>query len=191
MNITTILGSPVKQGNTATVLGWLEEELHREGHEVNRINIIEHDVRGCIGCRNCRKVPDAPGCVQEDDAQTIFDHMIAADALIYASPLYCWGFSSQMKALIDRHYCLVKDYKTPNHRSFIEGKPTALLVTCGGPVEDNADLIQEAFERVNRYCKSMAVCKHVVPSCTTPDAVPEDAKQTAQQMVRDLLNALR
>ena len=37
MRITTLLGSPRKNGNTATILGWVEDELAALGHEVNRI----------------------------------------------------------------------------------------------------------------------------------------------------------
>jgi multimeric flavodoxin WrbA len=55
---------------------------------------------------------DRPGCVQKDDAFSVFERMMAADALIYSSPLYCWDFPAQMKALIDRHFCLVTGYGT-------------------------------------------------------------------------------
>ena len=37
MRITTLLGSAKKKGNTATVLGWAEEELKSLGHDVERI----------------------------------------------------------------------------------------------------------------------------------------------------------
>ena len=37
MRITTLLGSAKKKGNTATVLGWVEEELKSLGHDVERI----------------------------------------------------------------------------------------------------------------------------------------------------------
>ena len=100
MKVTTILGSPKKKkGNTAKVLGWFEDELTNLGHEVDRINIIDREVKGCLGCGTCQNKADEPGCVQKDDAVAIFENMMSADAVVYASPLYCWGFSSQMKAL--------------------------------------------------------------------------------------------
>ncbi len=40
MQITTILGSPRKNGNTATVLELFEELMAQQGHEVDRINIM-------------------------------------------------------------------------------------------------------------------------------------------------------
>ena len=49
---------------------------------------------------------------------------------------------SQIKPLIDRHFCLVKNDGTSDHKSLISGKPAALLVTCAGPIEANCDAIQ-------------------------------------------------
>ena len=133
MKIVAILGSPKKNGNTARVLSMFEEKVG-DKHEVERIHITGYKVGGCLGCYKCREKKDEPGCVQKDDALAIFDKMIQADAIVYASPLYCWSFSSQLKPLIDRHVCLVSGYGTPDHDSLISGKPAALLVTCAGPI---------------------------------------------------------
>lgn len=71
MKIMTILGSPKKKGNTAKVLGWLEEELEKQGNQVSRTNITERKVKGCLGCLSCREKPDEPACVQKDDTMAI------------------------------------------------------------------------------------------------------------------------
>jgi hypothetical protein len=46
-----------------------------------------------------------------------------------------------MKALLDRHVCFVKWREGVKVRALLFGKPTALLTTCGGSAEENADLI--------------------------------------------------
>lgn len=188
MKVTTILGSPKRKGNTAKVLG-LFEELVAQEHEVDRINIADFEVRGCLGCGACQKVTDEPGCVQKDDAVALFERMLGSDAVIYASPLYCWNFPSQMKAFIDRHFCLVTGYGGPDYKSLIEGKRTALLVTCSGPVENNADLIQETFDRFSNYARCDAVGKYIVPFCTTPDSLGDEAKVAAKKMAGDIVGA--
>lgn len=187
MKVTTILGSPRQKGNTATVLGWFEQEAQARGHSIDRIDIAKSDVKGCLGCHTCEKTTTAPACVQKDGAKAIFDRMIEADALVYSSPLFCWGFTSQMKTLIDRHFCLVKNYATPQHKSFLEGKATALLVTCTGPVKNNADIIQVLFDRLNRFVKCNVIGKYVVPFCTTPDLLGAEARETARKMAQDIL----
>lgn len=186
MKVTTILGSPKKKGNTAKVLGWFEEELRNQGYEVDRINLVDREVKGCLGCGVCQKTADEPGCVQKDDAVAVFENMMSADAVVYASPLYCWGFSSQMKALIDRHFCMVTGYGSPEYKSLLDGKRTALLVTCAGPVENNADLIQGVFDRLSNFGNCNVVGKYVVPFCTTPDAIGDKGLETAKKMALNI-----
>ena len=191
MKITTILGSPKKKGNTAKVLGLFEEELANLGHDVERVNIASYDVKGCLGCGVCQKKADEPGCVQKDDAVAIFEKMISADAVVYTSPLYCWGFSSQMKALIDRHFCLITGTGGPEYKSLIDGKRTALLVTCAGPIENNADLIQGVFDRLNNYGNCNVVDKLVIPFCTTPDEIGGEAVEAAKKMAANIADDIK
>ena len=187
MQLTTVLGSPRKKGNTARVLEMFESLMTQRGYEVDRINIVDCEVNGCLGCQACKQVKHEPGCKQQDDAVGIFERMMAADAVIYATPLYTYGFPSQMKALVDRQNCLVTGYGGPEYTPLLRGKRIALLVTCGGPVEENADLIQEAFERESQYQAWDVVGKYVVPFCSTPDALGDKAMETAEQMARDIL----
>ena len=184
MKIAAILGSPKKNGNTAKVLSMFEEKVG-DKHEVERIHITEYKVGGCLGCYKCREKKDEPGCVQKDDGLILFEKMIQADAIVYASPLYCWSFSSQLKPLIDRHVCLVSDYGTADHDSLISGKPAALLVTCAGPIAGNCDPIQGIFARhyrpiQRRMQKAISSCpsvRHPMPSGMraphSPQTLPE------------------
>jgi multimeric flavodoxin WrbA len=190
MNIFTILGSPRRKGNTAGVLDMVERELG-DTHRVDRLDIASVKINGCLGCGKCRQASDHPGCAQNDDAVSVFQRMLAADAVIYSTPLYCWGFSAQMKALIDRHYCLVTGFGTADHRSLLAGKPVALMVTCAGAVEGNADVIQTLFNRLCHYDQARIVNKTVVPHCTTPDALGEDARAAARKLAGDINGALR
>lgn len=187
MKITTILGSPRKKGNTARILGIFEDIIISQGHEIDRINVARCKLKGCLGCDKCQAIIDEPGCVQKDDMLSIFERMITADVVIYASPLYVWGFTSQIKPLIDRQYCLVKNYGTPNYKSFLKDKRVALLVTCGDKLENNADLIPIIFQRECDYTGSIAIGKYIVPSCTTPDALGNKADKTAERMAQDVL----
>ena len=100
-----------------------------------------------------------------------------------------YGFTSQMKALFDRHYSLVTGYGSPDYVSLLRGRRTALLVTCGGPVEDNVDLIQKAFEREGAYQQWDIAGTYVVPSCGSPDALGDRAMTVAIEMFRDVVGA--
>lgn len=190
MKILTILGSPRKKGNTAKVLEFFED-LMRPEHEVDRVTLVSHDVRGCLGCSQCQEDMDTPGCVQKDDAPRLLERLLDADVLIYATPLYASSYTSQMKAFIDRHFCLLKfisgDENSPEEiKSLLQGNRIALLVTCAGPVENNADLIQELFARFNALAQTELIGCYVLPFCTTPDQISARAQETAVLMSRDV-----
>jgi len=185
MRIVTILGSPRRKGNTATVLGLFEERVAPD-HQVERIDIIDYQVHGCLGCDACQKVVDRPGCRQKDDALAIFDRVLAADVIVYATPLYAWSFSSQLKALIDRHFCLVKWGHGDPAPSLLHGKRAALLVTCADAVENNADLIPIIFERQMQCLQSETIGHYVVPNCTTPEEIGDRGARIAAEMARDI-----
>ena len=199
MKIVTILGSPRKRGNTAAVLQAFEA-LVAPQHEIDRINITDYHVAGCLGCDHCFNVLAEPGCAQRDDAVQLLERILAADLVVYAAPVYCWAFPAQLKALLDRHYCLVKWQDgevaaaltlAPALRSGasagVAGKRAALLVTCGGDAEDNADLIQTMFEREIAYVRGVVAGKYVVANCTTPAELAGRAAEMGRRMARELI----
>jgi multimeric flavodoxin WrbA len=183
MKVLTFLGSPRKNGKTAEALMDFEKIIALRGHEVERINLTEHRINGCLGCYACMGRQDVPGCVQKDDAAMIFGKLASADAVVYASPIFCFDLSAQMKTLIDRHFCLL-------NTSIPNGKKTALLLTCAGPAEGNADLAQEVFRRCfdgasGGAAKTEMVGRYVVPKSNDPDFSTR-AQAIAEQIADDL-----
>lgn len=188
MRITTLLGSARKKGNTATVLGWVEAELERMGHTVQRVYLNSKAIAGCLGCAKCKENPDEIACVQKDDAQDVLGRMIASDAVLYASPVYFWGFSTQLKALIDRSYALVTNYHKPGHTSLMKGKRIGLLVTGADGFEDNAEGLFDAFDRIAGFLLTETPQKRYVGGCTTPDHLPAIVKDQAAALARALVS---
>ena len=187
MDIITILGSPRKKGNTAKLLSIFEDKI-RERHNIERINITQYKVNGCLGCYKCKESNSEPGCVQKDDALAIFEKMIQADAIVYASPLFCWSFTSQIKPLIDRHFCLASNEGTPEHDSLISGKPAALLVTCAGPIEGNCDAIIHIFRGFTDYFKLESKGEYILPFCTTPESIGDEGDELSERLCNSITN---
>ncbi|WP_459481427.1 NAD(P)H-dependent oxidoreductase [Clostridium saccharoperbutylacetonicum] len=187
MKVITILGSPKRHGKTAKALDMFEENLISQGHEVERVQLSEHIIKGCVGCYACMANNDGPGCILKDDAVLIFKRIISADAVVYASPIYCYDFTSQLKTFIDRHYCLTINFGSPNHTSSIEGKKVALLITCMGREEGNADLAEEIFDRSMRnVLKCNLVGKYTIPLSEAPD-FNDRAKKVADKLAKDII----
>lgn len=187
MKVMTILGSPRKDGNTATMLGWVEEELRAGGHTVRRFDIIDHRIRGCMECMECQGAEGAPGCPQDDDALKLLNEMIASDAVLFACPLFGWGFPAQLKALIDRTFCLTKGHFGQARQHLLEGTRFALLVTASGPYEGNADLIGRTFQRLTNYHRCLSAGRLILPFCGGPDDLGETAREKARELAHEIV----
>jgi len=186
MKITTIFGSPRAKGNTAKVLAWVEEQLQADGHAVDRANMVDYDVDGCIECYAC-KGGDADLCAVEDDANGLLQRMLDADLVIMAAPLFCWGFPAQLKTLVDRMFCLTDEpAEDGSYISRVEGKPFALLVTAAGPIKDNADMLAKVFDALVEYALGSNAGHLLVPLCTTPEAIGDDTKAAAVAFAQEI-----
>jgi multimeric flavodoxin WrbA len=178
MRAMTILGSPRRQGNTAKVLGWIEGQLRAAGHQIDAANMLDYNVAGCTECMACRR-GTVELCSIEDDANALFRRMAAADLLLVAAPVFCWGFPAQIKGLIDRMICLM-DLGAPRPGAIrLHDKPIGLLLTGGGEEADNADLVIRGFRQMVEYLKARMVGHLYIPNCTTPDEIGDDVKRRA------------
>lgn len=131
MRIMTVLGSPRRQGNTAKVLGWIEEQFRADGHELDAANIVDYRVQGCGQCMACKR-GTVEMCSIGDDADTLFRRMATADRVLLAAPVFCWGFPAQIKALVDRMYCMMDFDDERAGVPRLRGKGMAILLTGGG-----------------------------------------------------------
>ncbi len=159
--LLSVLGSPKKKGNTAAFLSSIEDELSTRA-EIERINISDYRINGCFGCDVCQKDISAPGCKQKDDFLQVAQYLLEADLIIYASPVYVWNFTAQLKALIDRHYCFVKYRNIENTRHLMAEKLTVLVTTCGGNINNNADLITEIYKREMDYMNAKVIGAYAI-----------------------------
>ena len=104
MRIVVLTGSPRKNGNTNYLADQFIKGAKEAGHEVFRFNAATSEVHPCIGCNHCGM--DGP-CVYDDDFTNILrPEIVKADMVVFCSPMYYFGFSTQLKAVIDRFYAI-------------------------------------------------------------------------------------
>ncbi len=185
MKIATVLGSPRRAGNTATVLGAFETAAAQ--HEIRRVNVIDYTIQGCRGCDACQKKVNIPGCRLHDDFEEVLNQLLASDLVIYAAPVYVWDFPAQMKALMERHYCLVKWKGQKNPVYLFENKRTALIATCGGAIRSNTDLIKEIYKREMDYLHCRALGTYFCSEGKTKKQMTHKATLLAARMIKELL----
>jgi multimeric flavodoxin WrbA len=185
--IVTVSGGSLQNRSLKAVLNWVEDELRCSGHHVDHINLIAKTVKGCDGCGHCSVPDNGSGCIQKDDVPSIIDKLVASDVTIYASPLSCWGFSSQLKALMDRcDRMLGKRNGAPKYRSFMNGKRQALVVTTSDFFDNNAEPLLATFNRMIDCYKAQSAGVLFVCNCSTPDALGEDIKDLSIKFAKNL-----
>lgn len=192
MKIITISGSPRKKGNTSTVLDKIESLIGKD-NEIERINIVDHGINGCLGCSRCQEVIDKPSCVQNDDANNLLEKLIESELIIYGTPLYGHCYSSQLKAFLDRQVSLFKFIEGKDKsvsemeiKSLIEGKPVILLVTCQGPEENNCEIIKLLFDKYCETSKTVCLGKYIVPFCSDPSEALSNSQKMIEKIVHDI-----
>ena len=142
------------------------------GNEIEFISLRGKDIKFCMGCLACQKLG---ACSIKDDVPAIMENVLNADVVCWATPIYYYEMSGQMKTLIDRMNAMYpKDYRfrdvyllatatedeeeTPKRAEtgltgWIDCYPKSRLagtLFCGGvtmpnDIKDNSKL-QEAYE---------------------------------------------
>lgn len=99
MKVLMINGSPQANGNTAVALGEMEKIFIAEGIETEILHIGNKDIRGCIGCRSCKKTGK---CVFDDLVNQTAPKFEACDGLVVGSPVYYASANATLVAFLTR-----------------------------------------------------------------------------------------
>ena len=99
MKIIVLMGSPNRNGSTGILAENFKRGAEEAGHLVEVIDVCHADIHPCIGCVKCGY--EGP-CVQKDDVERIRKRLLASDMVVFATPLYYYGMSAQLKTVVDR-----------------------------------------------------------------------------------------
>lgn len=99
MKVLLINGSPRVNGNTAMALKEMEQVFAREGIETETIQVGSKNIRGCIGCRSCKKTGK---CVFEDLVNETAPKFEACDGIVVGSPVYFASANATLVAFLTR-----------------------------------------------------------------------------------------
>lgn len=136
--IVILVGSMRKNGNT-DILAKAFAEGAGQKNEVDIISVADYKVNPCIGCNSCFD-REGHGCFQADDMQKIYPKLEKADMLVVASPVYFYGISAQLKAIVDRLH-------TPM-RNNLKIKKLALLLVAAAELPTVFDSIKLQYQLV-------------------------------------------
>ena len=138
MKIVIINGS-ARKGNTLTAI----DAFMKGALEKNEIEVILPDKLLIAPCKGCGACQCYKGCVDTDDTNPTIEKIAAADMILFATPVYWWGMSAQLKLVIDKCYCRGLQLKN---------KKVGVITVGGSPVDSiQYELIDKQFDCMASY----------------------------------------
>ncbi len=130
MKVTVLSASPRPDGNSRALADALVRGAEGAGHDARLFDLNAHTGGGFLrDCRSCRGA-DGECSIADGFRDLLFDHVLPADALVYATPLYWYGMAASLKNWFDRTVCYLSA-SHPRSGEAIEamtGKRVALLI---------------------------------------------------------------
>lgn len=146
----------------------LVSTLTDDGASVECIHLKEKDIRYCTGCWTCWWA--TPGrCIFHDDMEEIYRKIMAADQLLYISPMVAGYVSAETKKAMDRMIPLLHPYIEVvhgecHHRKRYDHYPSLALIVQQESDTDKEDIaiIEEFMTRLALNFRSCCDFVHVM-----------------------------
>ena len=138
-NIVILSGSPRRNGNSEQLVSKFKEGAESAGNTVTVFRPAFMQFSGCTGCGFCQK--NQGTCTLKDDMTQALAALVDADVIVWASPVYYFSVSGQLKLAIDRMFPLTVG----------SPKKLALLMTCADETSDTAAGALEIFHKTREY----------------------------------------
>ena len=141
MKITVITSSSHKNGSSNLLASSFIRGAEEKGHTVSVFDAGHSMLHPCIGCGRCGMNGN---CIQKDDGNRLRDLVLSSDMMVLVTPLYYYGFSAQMKAVIDRWYSYTARLSSKHMK-------TALIVAAWNSNDWTMKDIREHYLTLCRY----------------------------------------
>lgn len=135
MKVLMINGSPHKDGNTALALSEMEKIFVSEGIEVEKLQVGNMEIRGCIGCYSCAKTGK---CVFNDIVNETAAKLEEADGVVVGSPVYYAAANGTLVAFLNRLF-----YSSGSVNKTMKVGASVAVARRGG--------CSAAFDELNKY----------------------------------------
>ena len=139
--IVVLVGSMRKGGNTDLLAQAFAEGAGKD-NTVEIVSVADYKVNPCIGCNSCF-TREGNQCFQKDDMAEIYKKLKIADIMVIASPVYFYGISAELKAIVDRLH-------TPMRNGF-QVKKLALLLVGAATLPELFDAIKLQYQLVLNF----------------------------------------
>ena len=158
MKIVVLMASPNPHGSTSILAEQFRKGAEESGNSVEVIDVCRMNVAPCTGCVACGYEGD---CVQRDDNELIRRKLLSCDMVVFATPLYYYGMSAQLKTVVDR-FCAYNS--SLNHRHL----KSALLTVAWNSDDWTFDALTAHYKTLVRYINFEDMGMVLGYGCGTP-----------------------
>ena len=188
-NVLILIGSPRREGNSATLGAAAQRGAQAAGSNVTLRFIDDHIDSFLRDCRTCRR-DDGECAIGDRFRELFFEDFLPADGVIFCSPVYWYGLSAQTKAFFDRTFCYYAA-SYPDSESVIDrmSRKRIGLVLASEETYPGASLgIVHQVQEYSRYTHSefVGVVRGIGNSRSEVSRDPNDPMQAAEQLGREL-----
>lgn len=176
MKIVVLAGSPHKKGTSNTLVSEFVKGAEETGKSVEIIDLAHIDIHPCMGCDACGMNGD---CIQNDKGNEILNKVIEADAIIFASPVYYYNVSSQLKMMIDRFYA--KTMKITNRRLL-----AGVIMTAWNDDDWTYGAIDKYFDILFDYMHFKDIGRIYGKGCGTVSMMPDKYYKEAYNLGKNI-----
>ena len=158
MNVLILQGSPNTNGSTALLAREFARGARGAGHDVEIVDVAKLDIAPCMGCVACGY---GGPCALADDFDELREKILSSDMLVFATPLYYYGMTAQLKAVVDR-FC--------SANPSISGKrlKSALLTVAWNDDDWTFDALEAHYDTLVRYLNLQDCGRVIGAGCGTP-----------------------
>lgn len=140
-HVVIISSSPRANGNSETLAKAFQKGAEDAGHKVELVCLRDYNLKYCIGCYSCS---ETGRCCQDDGMNEIADKLTATDVIVFATPVYFYSMSGQLKVFIDR---LVPTYRNVKADIY-------MIATQYDSDKQLMELTFDAIRGATKYCFS-------------------------------------
>ncbi len=130
-NVLVISASMRANSNSDMLAAAFADGAAAAGNRVETVSLKGKSIAFCRGCLACQKLGR---CVIADDAVEITEKMKNADVIAFATPIYYYEMSGQLKTLLDRANSLFPSDYAFRETYFLscatEDEPTRMSARC-------------------------------------------------------------
>jgi multimeric flavodoxin WrbA len=182
-NIVIVEASPRSNANSTLLAREVASGARSLGARVETVHLHGMDIRPCIACDACQESLEKK-CVIDDDMKALYPRLRGADAIVYATPIYWFTVSGQIKLFMDRCYALTHLGMKPGEEggepvpvmeTDLGGKKFGVVLTYGDvdPFASGAVNALRTFQDMARFLGS-EIAGFVYGSALAPGEVAEN-----------------